>query len=773
MSNYKFHLLTAGIIALFLGILFNKPLTGEYSFSGVDSMSPAAINQGIESAEEKYGDYPHWLPWVFSGLPSVHSFQNISDFYFLNFIPNFFKWAGIPGFWNYIFHFIIAGMGILCLLIHLGTNRYSALFASLSYVLMPYTITMVVHGHGSQMLTLVWLPWVIFSILRLYREVNFINLAMVAMTTGLQLQRAHVQIAYYTWLSGGLLILFLLIKQYKTDRKKTNWLLPVLGALLLGLAMAMWIYLPALNYTPHSIRGAGSGGGTGLDYATAWSFSFGEMATFFIPSYFGFGGPAYWGNMPFTDYPNYMGILVVLFAVIGLIRHKHSIKYYFALTAFIALLLSFGKHFFLYGVFYDYFPYFNKFRVPVMLLVLTQFSCCVLAGFGLDAVIKNLKEKVNEKGFTIVMGVIASMLLIIFMLNITLDTSSFGRKSHPVLNPLRFDMVTGDTITGVIILFIAGGLLYVFKLGKLNGLLFTLGITLLSVFDLSIVNNKIIEPSPESYRLSSMSKRSLISPYLREDEVIRFLKQDKDKFRILPVGVLGNENRFSAFHIESVSGYHPAKLFRYNELKDKVGWSSMGVLQMLNVKYLVSLEPVNHPYFEEIYQGKYFHRGKYELAKVYRFLLTSPRIFIPQRVQPNTDVQDQKIAMGKPVFNPDSLVFTEDYIKKYEYNPNSKVKITSWSPDRIEIQVDFPKNQFLVLSEIFYDAGWKITSHPDMKIIPVNTILRGLSVPAGEHTITMEFLPDDIRLGAILTWSSFLITLVILILGIRKKLELK
>ena len=78
--------------------------------------------------------------------------------------------------------------------------------------------------------------------------------------------------------------------------------------------MSMWIYLPAMSYTPFSIRGMGGGGGTGLEYATQWSFSLGEMLTFLIPSFYGFGGATYWGSMPFTDYPNYMGIIVFAFA---------------------------------------------------------------------------------------------------------------------------------------------------------------------------------------------------------------------------------------------------------------------------------------------------------------------------------------------------------------------------------------------------------------------------------------------------------------------------
>jgi hypothetical protein len=145
------------------------------------------------------------------------------------------------------------------------------------------------------MMTTAWLPWVIWAIFRLYAKTNFVNLSILGLLVGLQLQRAHVQIAYYTWMAGGLLILLLLLNIHKLQINKPKWILFTAVGLILGLCMAMWIYLPALNYTPHSIRGAGSGGGTGFEYATAWSFSFGEMSTFFIPSYYGFGGATYWG----------------------------------------------------------------------------------------------------------------------------------------------------------------------------------------------------------------------------------------------------------------------------------------------------------------------------------------------------------------------------------------------------------------------------------------------------------------------------------------------
>ena len=80
-----------------------------------------------------------------------------------------------------------------------------------------------------------------------------------------------------------------------------------------------------------------------------------------------------------------------------------------------------------------------------------------------------------------------------------------------------------------------------------------------------------------------------------------------------------------------------------------------------------------------------------------------------------------------------------------------------------------PIDQFLVLSEIYYPEGWKITSHPDWEIHPVNTILRGIHIPAGEHYIVMEFIPDDVRYGTFLTWGSTVLLLLFIVVWINHK----
>ena len=151
---------------------------------------------------------------------------------------------------------------------------------------------------------------------------------------GFQLQRAHVQIAYYTWMLIGTYVLITFILNIK-DKKSKDKPLISLGAFtfsaILAIAIALVIYLPSLEYTPFSVRG-GSGGGADYNYATSWSFSPKELLTFFIPSALAFGGQTYWGDMPFTDYPNYMGIITLLLAIIGFVYKRDRFMWFLFTT---------------------------------------------------------------------------------------------------------------------------------------------------------------------------------------------------------------------------------------------------------------------------------------------------------------------------------------------------------------------------------------------------------------------------------------------------------
>lgn len=748
-SNTKTYFFVITLFTIISCFLFQKLLLGDYTFTGPDSMSPTAIKTGIELATEETGEYPLWLPWVFSGLPSVHSFQNISHFYLPNYLIEFFRMFGMPAFWNYIFHFVFAGLGCFVLLRQLKTDIFSATLGGVAFLMTPYLTTMVVHGHGSQMMTSAYIPWVIWSVVRLKEQQNFQNIGLLAILSGLQLQRAHVQIAYYTWLIVGLYIVIELIQWLRTKQiQRIKSVGFIVVGLIIGVGIALSIYLPAMSYTPYSIRGAvSSGGGTGIEYATQWSFSFGEMMTFLIPSFYGFGGPTYWGNMPFTDYPNYMGILILILAIIGAVKYKSTVRLLLFLTTVFALLLSFGKNFFMYSLFYEYLPYFKKFRVPAMFLILVQFSVAILAGIGLNYLRENI-EKIKKYSIHIIGGVVGVSFLLLFAGSTILKSFNIPQRKYSIINQLRMDMISQDTLIMMLLLITGAVLLWIIGKKFITMKIFLGGIIALSIIDLGIVDTKIIEPSKESYRSKTLNKIGLVKGYLREDDIIRFLKQDTTDFRIFPVGELANENRWSAFNIESIMGYHPAKLNNYKQLMTEVGFNSVSILQMLNVKYLISTEPINHPAFTKTFEGRLYHNGNYRNGFIYQMNATLPRVYFSENLL-SVSSSEQYEILRQLQFQPTLHSFVTVPIEEAEFNTSeATVTILERTPNQITVETKSSTEQFLIFSEIYYPKGWECTvDEKSTEIYEVNSVLRGVFVPAGNHKIKMDFNPIDIKIG--------------------------
>ncbi|MBT6870073.1 MAG: hypothetical protein HOA66_01305 [Candidatus Marinimicrobia bacterium] len=402
-----------------------------------------------------------------------------------------------------------------------------------------------------------------------------------------------------------------------------------------------------------------------------------------------------------------------------------------------------------------------------MILVLLQFNVVVMAALGLNDLIKKIKNGDSDlKRFFILGGVLFFLLV---LLNGLFDSiAEFGKRSNPLLNTMRADLMSADTLRVGILLLLGMGSIYAISRKWLSEFTGIGIITLLAIIDVGIVDKMIIEPAPESYRTSTLKKEEFMHAYLKEDSIIRFLQSDTSKFRILPLGALERENRWSAFQIESVSGYHPAKMGNYNELMTKMGWNYPGILQMLNVKYLISQEKLEHRLFRLVHEGSLYVPDQYVNAFVYQFNGFTNRFFFAKNV--STLHEDVIFTQMKtPGFSPLENSFTAEKLPQFNYDVSASVELVAWSPNSIKMKTISPSIQFLVMSEIYYPNGWEITGHPEMEIFEVNNALRGIIIPEGEFEFEMVFVPTDLKYGTIFTWASLLLILGLIAMPIIKK----
>jgi hypothetical protein len=87
--------------------------------------------------------------------------------------------------------------------------------------------------------------------------------------------------------------------------------------------------------------------------------------------------------------------------------------------------------------------------------------------------------------------------------------------------------------------------------------------------------------------------------------------------------------------------------------------------------------------------------------------------------------------------------------------------ILSYGPERVEIQVDAPREGLLVLTDSYY-PGWRAhIGESELSILRANALYRAVHVPAGKHRVTFEYVPNSLRRGAVI--SALCLTAAILI----------
>ena len=764
---------------IILIILFYQIFFLRMDFSQPDAVSASQTAQGLNYHFSEEGIYPLWNPYIFSGMPSLPAMSFVRFIYFPSIILTPVWLLGIPSIITMIFHYLLAGFGTYLLLRRWKLDKISSFFGGVVFMMMPYLITMLAYGHGSQMMCSVYIPIILYAIDRLFEKPSLRNMGLAALLIGFQLQRAHVQIVYFTWMLIGAYYIYKLIVDWKSPDFKKK-ILPMtgcfLGALVLGFGLAAVLYLPVHDYTPYSIRG-GAGGGTGFDYATQWSFHPKEMMTFLIPSYYGFGGITYWGTMPFTDYPNYMGIVVLILAILTLTLKFRKVTLFFTIIWGLSLFISFGKHFFLYGLFYNILPYFNKFRVPSMMLIVTQFSTAILAGFGLHDLIELFKSDISDqkqkriRTVIYVVGAIVGILaLYLLFFQSGFKESMFAHfKINSRLNPaqiktvknMQFDMLYKDFWIMIIFLGISCFLIYLALKQKISAKLMGISLLCLTIIDLYVVDAKIIQPKPRVKK-----------PFqLKDDPAAEFLKKDKDLFRIFPANELFGDKHWMAYRIQTIGGYHAAKMKIYQEFIERTGFKSLGLLRMLNVKYLISTKRFRSPEFDEVVVTNTIIQSRRTPVAIYKLKDFLPRAFFAKNVIVIGEKDYIINELNKPDFDPTELAILEKTLTlTIEQSDSQTVNIIDWGIHKMTFDVFTEKTSQLVVSEVYYPNGWKayIDGHPT-EIYKTNYILRSISVPSGKHTVVIRYAPSDIFIGLTISLISLAIVVTILIVYRKRR----
>ncbi len=313
----------------------------------------------------------------------------------------------------------------------------------------------------------------------------------------------------------------------------------------------------------------------------------------------------------------------------------------------------------------------------------------------------------------------------------------------------RKGIFQADLLRSVLFVVLAAALCWFYFKGKIKPVVLLSGLLVISSFDLLAEGNKYL--SEDSY-----TEPETIEAAFTMSDADKHIQADPEKnFRVLDMssGDPFQDAHTSYFH-NSIGGYHPAKLALYNDIiEHQLTKGNQRVYDMLNTKYIIR-KAQNGQEEAMLNAGAY---GSCWLVSGIEFVNNADQ---EMAALDSTNVRDTAIVEN--IFK-DRIPFMP--VK----DSSASIHLIENLNDKISYGFKSKTNQFAVFSEVYYDKGWN--AFIDGKSAPyckVNYILRGMAVPAGDHTIEFRFEPQSYIMGNKLSiWASIITYLLLIAAGLQ------
>ena len=808
----KFQTLALLLLILLVFLLFYSPLYfGGKTFQSGDIITSQSSKTYLENHKD---GYTLWNPYIFTGMPAYAIATGYKWFNIVYVVTNTARNIFSAPFNNeyamWTFYLVALAYTMFFFIMNKTKNRLISLFTSLVTSFSTGIVVFLYIGHVTKLTAIFVFPVILMLLLNFQKKIKLLDAMLLLFFIPVMFLGWHVQIIFYIFFAVMIYFIYFISRSLIT---KDNFLFKqllksaaiFLFAVLVGLGIQSDNFTQVWEYSPYSTRGtesildkqSGSVQKTETafyEYATSWSFSPGEVLTWIVPSYYGFGksvynGPltqntdvevnTYFGQMPFVDVAMYMGVIVFFLAIISVvINWKDPFVRYLTILAVVATLISFGSTFpILYDLMFHYFPFFDKFRVPSMMLVLVQLSLPILAGLGIAKII-SLKNESDKKYDNLVRNTFF-VLSGIFILSIVLATPikswflgrivDAGEKASRLqqLNDYMSEMFLNDLRLAFFFTAAVFGLIFAYLKSFVSRDLMIALIIVFSLIDIFRINHRgeTYQETKDLEQLFEKPEYVSVIQSLNDNSTYRILNLKKEG-----LGTISQNSNFNAYFLmQDLYGYSGIKPRSYQDYMDVLGNPANQTLwRMANVKYLVLDNLVNVAGLKLIYSGNKTY--------VYENQNALPRAYFVNEVQKATAIEILNKVKNNQ-FDPKEIAFVED-VDIIVDKPDSiaSVKIEKYGDENIYLNVNASGNNFLFLGDTYVGKGWKaFVDDNETKIFRTNHNFRGIVVPAGNHKVHFEYLPESfvITKNVALVLSSLVVLGLFVSIGLnfRKKKE--
>ena len=839
-------LLFAAIAYAFVPQVLQGKIVDQSDIAGWKGMAQEALSHNKTNPD----DPTAWTGSMFSGMPTTA----ITDTFEGDWTKAIYRTlmsGKRPA--SYLF---ITLAGAFLLMLSMGTRKIVAIAGAIAMTFCSYNMQIIQVGHNTKMQAIAFFPWVLAGIIFTYRSAlkeekwlpkTLLGSVLFALALSMQIKANHIQITYYLAIVIFVFAIALFIHLVSNAERRASLkrffaasaLLLVVG--VIGIATNANKLIPTYEYTPYTMRGGSelssedeghNDKGLSLDYATAWSYGISEMPNLMIPNFnggasassleedsatgqllkqSGYRGrelketlshlPLYWGPQPFTAGPMYMGAITMFLFLLGMFVAKGSRKWWIFAAGVIAVFLAWGNHFMWFTkMWFEYAPFYNKFRTVSMALVVLQFTLPLLGFYALDKVLRmDVPKKKVLSGLGLAYG-LTGFICLVFALVPGLAGSFAGASDSSLPGVLaetlaedRAGLLKADAFRSFVLISIAAALILWSVYSKSNDFkkkdaAVAVAFCLIVLFDLWSTGKRYLNSSHFT------TPRNFEARYTPR-AVDKLIQEDTDpSYRVLDISENTFNSSLSSYHHKSIGGYSPVKLQRYQDLIDR--YLSSEIRQVYDVVgkcATVSEVSANLPYLKAVsmLNGRYvIIGGEYPPAVNSHAMGNCWFVdsFVPARTP------DEEIALLATADLRHETVIGKDFewametaasVQTEEIRTADSITLNSYAPNELRYSYKTGSDRPVVFSEIYYPDGWKAWIEPagaygkvqnghyqptdkaqPLDVFRANWILRGAIVPAGEGEIVMRFEPESYQIGENISRACSITLLLMLLLAV-------
>jgi len=766
LKKFTPHAIAFGAFLLVSVIFFLPQIQGKKMFQN-DILQHRSSSSEIKAYKENTGKAALWTNSMFGGMPTyqISLPKNSNLISYIHKIPG--SVIGYP-----IGMVLIAMLSFYVLARVLELEFWTSIICSIAFALTTNNIVLIEAGHNTKVIAVYLLGITTAGILHAFKGKWIEGSILFAFGLGYNLYINHPQMTYYYGLTLLILGGILLFKNIKAGTVQ-DFVKPAMG-LIVGAILAVGASASGLwttmEYSKSSMRGTpilktantetSSSAVEGLDwqYAMNWSNGAMDVMATFIPGVVGGGSqepvttssesykvfrqtkaPLYWGALPFTSGPAYMGCVLAFLFLLGILLKDTRYKWWILASVILTFLLSMGKNLEWFNrIFFDFFPVYNKFRAPSSVTSITSFFIPLIGAIVLSDIVtgKVTKEELLKKG-KIALGVVGVVCLFFaFMGGSFFDFvgASDARYPQQVQDALIADrkaLMTSDSLRALGLILVAAVAIWAYTKDMINQKVLIAIVGVLVIFDMWSVDRRYVNDENWS-NAAQFDQNYALRP------VDQQILQDPDPhYRVMDRSVPFAQSATPAQHHKILGGYHGAKLQRANDLiQNHIAIGNQQVINMMNTKYIITGQPGQ----EQVSRNP----GAYGNA------------WFVDNISMVNSAQEEIDALKNLTSN-DAYIHQEfaDYTAGLNPSKNGSIQLTSYSPNTITYTSNTSSEQLALFSEMWYQPGWNVSIDGNpVDHIRANYALRALKVPAGQHEIVFDFHPTSYYKGNVISVAS-------------------